>query len=411
MMTTTPRPLLLTETHPPDRGGMAESCDRIVRGLQRAGVAVDVLHFDRRVAKPVLREGVAGTLLRWPAEESAPHAINCAWNRVRTALDAERTTHVIAFGGAMPLAAAPAFAAWLERPLVTLLRGNELDFGLFDPRRLPLLEDALRRAAAVCAVTSEQAAKVRALFPETDVRVVGNGIDLDLWQATDADRARAAAFREAQAGGRRVLGFFGHLKAKKGVPFFLDVLRRSGVADAFHLVLIGEAEELADDGLSVTRLPAVDRFDLLPYYLACDFVVLPSHYDGFPNVLIEAAALGRPVLASRVGGMRDLVADGESALLFEPGDEAGARRALVRAASLADDAITQLGQRAEELARARCDARDEAQRYLHVLHETMSAGRPACVERFASSPSASPSPSRSPLAAARSGMTSPAKGR
>jgi glycosyltransferase involved in cell wall biosynthesis len=386
-MMTTPRPLLLTETHPPDRGGMAESCDRIVRGLQRAGLAVDVLHFDRRLAKPLLREGSGGTLLRWPLEESVPHAINCAWNRLRTALDLERTTHVMAFGGATPLAAAPAFAAWMARPLVTLLRGNELDFGLFDPRRRPLLEDSVRRAAAVCAVTTEQAGKVRALFPDANVQVVGNGIDFDLWQATAADHARAAAFRQAHAGGRRVLGFFGHLKAKKGVPFFLDVLRRSGVSDAFHLLLIGEAEELADDGLSVTRLPAVDRFDLLPYYLACDFVVLPSHYDGFPNVLIEAAALERPVLASHVGGMRDLVADGESALLFEPGDEAGARRALARAASMTSEEMVRLGRRAAELARLRCDARDEAGRYLHVLHETISAGRHSCVERFSSSPS------------------------
>ena len=45
------RLLFLTETHPPDRGGMSESCDRILRGLAREGVRLDVVHFDRRASR------------------------------------------------------------------------------------------------------------------------------------------------------------------------------------------------------------------------------------------------------------------------------------------------------------------------------------------------------------------------
>src|SRR5882672_2831778 len=97
------RPLMISETFPPDRGGMAESCDRIVRGLQGVGVPVDVLHFDRRAVKLLLCQGVSGIHLCWPVEESFLYAINCAWNRLRTAIDLERTTHVMAFGGATPL--------------------------------------------------------------------------------------------------------------------------------------------------------------------------------------------------------------------------------------------------------------------------------------------------------------------
>ncbi|HEY6141408.1 MAG TPA: glycosyltransferase family 4 protein, partial [Thermoanaerobaculia bacterium] len=304
------RVLLVTENYPPDRGGMAESCDRIVRGLAREGVAVDILHFDRRVARPELRRAH----LRWPLEQDPAHTINCAWNRARVAFDMGAVTHVVAFGGYLPLLAAPAFAAFIDRPLVTLLRGNELDAGLFDTRRRPMLDDALRRSAAVCTVTTEQAEKVRALHG-IEARVIANGIDFDLWQATDGDRAKATSLRDH----RRLLGFFGHLKAKKGVPFFLDALRRAG--DDFRLLLVGETDLQDLDGATI--VPPVDRFDLIPYYLACDFVVIPSHYDGFPNVLIEAAALGKPLIASRTGGMRDLLTDGENAFLFEPGDEQG----------------------------------------------------------------------------------------
>src|SRR5258708_1225078 len=299
-------------------------------------------------------------------------------------LDPAAITAVMAFGAATPLACAPAFAAWLDRPLVTLLRGNELDSGLFDPRRRPLLDDAIARSAAVCTVTTEQADKVAALYPQAEVRVIANGIDFELWQATEGDRTRAQAWREAHANGSRVPGCFGHLKAKKGRALCRQVLGGAGAAGRFHLLLRGEGDELPLDGLSITRLESVDRFDLIPFYLASDLVVLPSHYDGFPNVLIEAAALARPALASHVGGMRDLVADGESALLFDPGDEHGCRRAIVRAASLPDDALTLLGRRAERAAHERCDACHESRHYLALLHHPARIRRTASAHRLSS---------------------------
>ena len=349
--------LLVTENYPPDRGGMSESCDRIVRGLTRENVAVDILHFDRRAARPELRRAH----LRWPLEQDPAHTINCAWNRARVAFDMEAVTHVVAFGGYLPLLAAPAFAAWIDRPLVTLLRGNELDAGLFDTRRRPMLDDALRRSAAVCTVTTEQAAKVEALYG-IEPRLIVNGIDFELWQATDGDRAKAAPLR----GEKPLLGFFGHLKAKKGVPFFLDALRRAG--DDFRLLLVGETD--LQDLEGATIVAPVDRFDLIPYYLACDFVVIPSHYDGFPNVLIEAASLGKPLIASRTGGMRDLLTDGENAFLFEPGDEQGCVAAIARAAAADAGTLARMGASAAGVARERCDARDEARRYAEVLAET-----------------------------------------
>jgi glycosyltransferase involved in cell wall biosynthesis len=326
------RLLWLTENYPPDRGGMSVSCDRIVRGLRRAGVHVDVVHLDRHFP-------------------DAAHTINTTWNRIRA--QAADATHVVAFGGYLPMLAAPAFAAWLDRPLVTLIRGNELDAGLFDPRRRPVLDEALRRSSAACTVTTEHAEKIAALY-DCEPRVIPNGIDFDLWQATDGDRRRATRHE------LRTLGFFGHLKAKKGVPFFIDALRKSG--HAFHLLIVGEGE-LALDDVPHTRVAALDRFELIPFYLSCDFVVLPSHYDGFPNVLIESAALGVPAIASRVGGMKDL---GEG-LLFEPGDEHGCRAAIDRAARMPQDEIRALGARAQQLARERCDARDESRRYIEVF--------------------------------------------
>jgi glycosyltransferase involved in cell wall biosynthesis len=328
------RLLWLTENYPPDRGGMSVSCDRIVRGLRQLGVHVEVVKLDRSFP-------------------DGAHTVNTTWNRVRRT-DA---THVVAFGGYLPMLAGPAFAAWLGRPLITLIRGNELDAGLFDPRRRPVLDDALRRSAAVCTVTTEHADKIASLY-RISPHVIANGIDFDLWQATDGDRARASRFA------KRTLGFFGHLKSKKGVPFFLDVLRKT--RHDFHLLIVGEGE-LALDDFAHTRVAAVDRFELIPFYLACDFVVLPSHYDGFPNVLIESAALGVPAIASNVGGMKDL----QAAILFEPGDEHDCRAAIDRAACMSSDEIRSHGADALQRAHEKCDARDEARRYVELLDDSL----------------------------------------
>lgn len=361
------RLLFLTETHPPDRGGMSESCDRILRGLGREGVRLDVVHFDRRASRFEHRATSSGSILRVPPEADVAHLMNLVWNRIEH-LDG---THVVAFGGTLPLIGAPVFSAWMKRPLVTMIRGNELDAGLFDPRRRSILDDALRRASAVCTVTTAHAEKIAALHEGIEPHVVANGIDFDLWQATPTDAMRANMIREVAAG-KRILGLFGHLKNKKGVPFFVDALARSGLADRFHLLLAGEVDSPIE-GVAHTLLPAMDRYELIPLYLASDLVVLPSHYDGFPNVLIEAMALARPLLASTAGGMRDVLADCKEAFLFAPGDAHACVDAIVRAGNATDTELRRMGAAAESVARRCCDAREETRRYLEVLHHAQEA--------------------------------------
>jgi len=374
------RLLVLTETYPPDRGGMSESCDRILRGLAREGLvldhlSLDVVHFDRRASRFERRITSAGSLLRVPPEADASHVLNLLWNELERDGDLQAITHVVAFGGHLPLLGGPVFAAWMNKPLVTLIRGNELDAGVFDPRRRGVLDDALRRSAAVCTVTTSHAEKIAALHEGITPHVIANGIDFDLWEATEADIARAAKIAEVAAG-KRILGLFGHLKNKKGLPFFVEALARSGVAEEFHLLLCGEVESpglLEAEGVSHTVFPVMDRYALIPIYLTTDLVVVPSHYDGFPNVLIEAMALARPLLASTTGGMRDVLTDGGDAFLFAPGDVHACRDAIRRAARASGEELRRMGNAAESVARARCDARVESSRYLEVLRHTQEA--------------------------------------
>jgi glycosyltransferase involved in cell wall biosynthesis len=373
------RPLVLTENFPPDRGGMAQSCDRIVRSLRAAGLSVDVAHLGRREQRFRLERQEGGVLLSSPFDDDPSHAINLLWNEVHRLPDAP--SHVVAFGGSTPVLAAPAIASWLGVPLVTLLRGNDFDTGLFSLRRGWVLRDALARSAAVATVSRDHQRKVSALFPAADVRFIPNGLDPAEWSLVPHDLERAALWRsEHVSEGKRVLGMFGHLKQKKGGAFFLDALRRAGVDGRLHLLIVGDAEpemiahlQSIESAVSWTHVPFVDRFELLPYYAACDAVVIPSLYDGMPNVLLEAGALGVPPVASTAGGMADLLAGGENSLTFPPGDVHECRRALVELAGIPLEALRRMGERLQATILGDFRHDHEASRYVKLLAET--AGR------------------------------------
>ncbi|MEK6375998.1 MAG: glycosyltransferase family 4 protein [Acidobacteriota bacterium] len=351
------RPLWLTENYPPDRGGMAQSCDRIVHALRSRGVEVDVAHVSRKYDDWRVETKAGGRQICCPADDDPAHTLNRLWNVLRRG---PAPTHVVAFGGTLPLLAGPPFAAWLKAPLVTLIRGNDFDAAIFSPKKSDVLRHAIRSSAAVCTVTRDHAARIAALEPGVDPAWIPNGIDTDSWQLLPHDRDEAARFR---VDGRRVLGMFGQLKQKKGVRFFLDALERSGVADRFHLLLVGDV----DPALGITALPFRDRLDLLPLFAACDLVVVPSFYDGLPNVVLEAAALGIPLLTSNAGGMADLLVDGENAIVFEAGDAHDCRRAITAAASIDDASLRALGGRCQAAVVEHFNVEKEAQRYVEIL--------------------------------------------
>ncbi|MCO5971449.1 glycosyltransferase family 4 protein [Actinoallomurus soli] len=368
------RVLWITEHYPPSRGGMAESCDRIVRGLRAAGVEIDVAHLSHRPRPWKVDREAGGRLLVVPLEDNPEHALRRLW----TELAGEEYTHVVAFGGTYGMLGAPVLAAWLGTPLITLLRGNDFDTGVFSLRRREALLTALRASARVCVVARSHGPLVSALVPGATVTWVANGIDTANWEVLPSERARAREWRAAHVGpGRRVLGLIGQLKNKKGVGFLLDALAASGHAQAFHLLLVGEVEEGMEArlaGVPHTRMPFLDRYELPGVYASCDLVALPSFYDGLPNVSLEAAALGLPLLASDAGGLADL-ADEEIGFTFRAGDPHGCRAAVDRAARATDEELAKRGEAARERVRRDFTPEAETAGYLAVLTET--EGTPA----------------------------------
>jgi glycosyltransferase involved in cell wall biosynthesis len=156
-------------------------------------------------------------------------------------------------------------------------------------------------------------------------RVMRHGID------TAKVRAAAPArdgMRESLGlpAGALVVGTVANLRATKGYPDLLHAART--VLDALegvHFVSVGRGPLESELRAMHAQLGLGDRFQLLGHrpdavrvMSAFDVFCLPSHYEGLPVALMEAVALGLPVVATRVGGLAELVTDGREAVLVPP---------------------------------------------------------------------------------------------
>ncbi len=161
--------------------------------------------------------------------------------------------------------------------------------------------------------------------PEERFRVIPLGLELKPFLTATPGQLRAEL---GLAPGAPLVGLVGRLVPIKAVDQFLEAA--GAVAEArpeAHFVVIGDGElrgalEAQADalGLAGTVHFLGFRFDLERLYPDLDVVALSSRNEGTPVSLIEAMAAGRPVVATRVGGVPDLVEDGESGLLVPPDD-------------------------------------------------------------------------------------------
>ena len=174
-------------------------------------------------------------------------------------------------------------------------------------------------------VCSEHMRREVAQLFDTSATVIPNGIDPNQWQVTAARRARAR--REL---GTPLVVYAGRLESEKGVQTLIDAtagLRR--MFPEVRVVIVGHGtagEDLRAQarrrrvGRAVTFTGWVPEEELRAIVSAADAVVVPSIYEPFGLVALEAMALGAPLVVARTGGLADLVDDGRTGSSFAPGD-------------------------------------------------------------------------------------------
>ena len=124
------------------------------------------------------------------------------------------------------------------------------------------------------------------------------------------------------------LVFAGRLTAQKSLDLGIEAARRAGVA----LVIAGDGPDRAAlERLGGARfLGARPREAVLELFRAADASLLSSSWENFPHTVVEALAVGTPVIATRTGGVAEVVRDGENGLIVEPGDVDALTEAITR---------------------------------------------------------------------------------
>jgi len=205
-------------------------------------------------------------------------------------------------------------------------------FACFCAHRMVCVSESLRQKAESLGIG--QTEKMRVLGSGSC-----NGIDVAAYCVDGSARQRAGELRRNLGipEDAPVIGFVGRLTWSKGVSELLHAYHqvRMTLRDV-RLLLVGRFEDgepvpwkvrQAIEGDAQIILPGFVT-DTTPYYHLMDVLALPSYREGFPNVVLEAHAAGKPVVAFRATGSVDAVVDGVTGILVSIGDVQGLARAL-----------------------------------------------------------------------------------
>ncbi len=280
-----------------------------------------------------------------------------------------------------------ATSAWVARemlsgerdlPIVTTLHGTDITLTGLHPSFHAITRFSILKSQGITAVSAYLKEETVGGFgvPEERVEVIPNFIDTEVWRP-----GKEPCHRSALApGGEKIVM---HVSNFRGVKRVEDVIRIFGkVVDEVpaRLVMVGDGPERPVAAELAERLGLADRVLFLGKHasvdelLACaDVFLLPSENESFGLAALEAMASGAPVVASRAGGLPEVVEDGESGFLHDVGDVDGMAASAVRI--LSDEAVHA---RVAEAGRARAVERFSADavvpRYEAFYESVIAAG-------------------------------------
>jgi glycosyltransferase involved in cell wall biosynthesis len=177
--------------------------------------------------------------------------------------------------------------------------------------------------------------------------------------------------------GRRGGLYLGRMTEEKGIPILMEALRLSGLASDFESVGGGPLDAAVAEALG-PRHAGFQPAEAVPGFLArVAYMVVPSvWYEGFPRTIVEAYAAGVPVIASRLGSLAEVVDDGVTGLLFEPGDAQDLARKLSWAQSH-PEAVRAMGQAARRVYEERYTPDQGHAQLIHIYESARQHRRAA----------------------------------
>jgi glycosyltransferase involved in cell wall biosynthesis len=311
-------------------GGMARHLVALMAGLQGQGYELAVACDPEGVIAQAARErSLPVYALSLDHSGNPPRAMVAAWHLSAAVTSfGAHVVHTHSFQAGLVGAVGVPLARTAH--LVSTIHGYPpLSRGGSVPGRAGRLavRMILKRATRVIMVSGALKRDLLRLRPRAAERtvVIPNGVELLDPPACSIAEARAAYGLPAEA---PLIGLVARLAPQKGVPEFLHMAR--GVADRFpaaHFVVVGDGPGGAEAVALRDELGLTDRLHLLgrveparEVMWGMDVLVVSSTSEGSSIVAMEAMALGRPVVGTAVGGVPEVIAEGETGLVVPPGD-------------------------------------------------------------------------------------------
>ncbi|WP_129630310.1 glycosyltransferase [Candidatus Oscillochloris fontis] len=321
---------LLSDTFPPDPGGLAISAARLAHGIAAHGHQVEVFAPTPHLPPGEVRGFRQDAVQVWRfGAQRKPDATLAEWFDLLLTRHAETPfdlfhAYFMARSGFVAVYAGRSVGV----PSIVSARGNDLDRAVFDPGKAAHIRYALEYAERVTANTQQLVARARALAPTRSIHLIPNGVENDIFTPGRTDAALAQRF--GLKTGQPVLAFVGEARAKKGLALLLLAFRELAHRRPLSLWLLGGVRSGPDHDLvalfqrqnpdlDLVVTPAREHQQMPACYRLIDLLVLPSLHDGLPNALLEGMATARPIVASHAGGIPDALRHEQNGLLVPPG--------------------------------------------------------------------------------------------
>lgn len=203
-------------------------------------------------------------------------------------------------------------------------------------RRLLTLTDRITCACATHIIAEGHGVRSDLIghsITHREVTVLGHGnvrgVELDHYAPTPQLREQADALRRrfGIAENDKVLVFIGRFVGDKGLNELIEAfpLVQASVKERIHLILVGDTEGGHDDisHAKLTSHPGIHLSggwvkDVRPWLMAADILVFPSYREGFPNVVLEAGAMGLPSVVTDINGSREIITHGDNGYIVPP---------------------------------------------------------------------------------------------
>jgi len=242
----------------------------------------------------------------------------------------------------------------------------------------------LKRFHAIAAVSDAVANRMRVLgLSPARIKTIPNGLPVEAFEGCP-QLASPLCDDDRKVGGKKVIGMVARLDLQKGFEYLLRAIRDlRKMFPGIVLVIVGEGPDrktiegmVQEYGLQANVVLAGQRNDMPGVYAAMDIFVLPSLNEGLPMTLLEAMASSKPVVATRVGAIPSVIADGENGFLVGPRDSAGLKNAISRLLANPDMG-RRLGVHAHDWVKEHYTAAAMAQKYRELYEEVLEGRKNA----------------------------------